>query len=155
MNVIHKDMSSRDPDQINRYEHDEMTNSRRVSMVNIEGLREGIQESLKNMKIEFPQDKLNQVQVVQVPQVFKEIHIQEVPKVIEQVRLERIEVPVIVKETEIQYIDRPIITEVVKFVETEKTVVVTDYKNLPKWIFLSQAVFATLNLGLLVFLVLK
>lgn len=158
MEIKHVNMSNRDVDQIHRYEHDECQNSRRVTVVNVEGLKEGIVDSLKGLKIEFPQDMLGrspQVQTVNIPQIFKEVQIQEVPKVIEQVRIERIEVPVIVKETEVKYIDRPVITEVVKFVDAQKTIVVTDYKNLPKWIFLSQAVFVALNLGLLVFLVLK
>lgn len=151
-------MTTLDVDQIHRYQYDEDINASRVSVVGIDGLKEGIIESLKGLKVEFPQEKWGQelqVQQIKVPEIIREYQTIEIPKVITEVRVERVEVPVIIKETEIKFVDRPVIVESVKIVEIEKPVYHTEYKELPKGIFLSLGLFLTLNLGLLIVLICK
>ena len=155
---MYNNFTNRDPDQTIKYEHDESTNSKRVTVTNVHGLREGIIESLKGLKIEFPQEKLEkdlQVQTISIPTIIKETQLVEVIKYLPQIQIERVEVPVIIKETEIKYIDRPFIVESVKVIEIEKPVVITEFKDLPKGIFLSLGIFLTLNLGLLITLIRK
>jgi hypothetical protein len=151
-------LTNLDVNQIQRYQYDEKANASRVKIVGIDGLKEGIIESLKGLKVEFPKEKWGQelqVQQIKVPEIIKEYQVIEIPKVITEIKVERIEVPVIIKETEIKFIDRPVILESVKIVEIEKPVYYTEYKELPKGIFLSLGLFLTLNLGLLIVLICK
>lgn len=122
--------SSRDPNQIVQYSHDEKNNAQRVMVVGGDfGLADAIKEGLKDLKFqqpEFPkffQDEkeviVKQYEVLEVPRIIKEqeIKIIEVPKVIFETKLIEIDKPFIVKETEVKVIEQQIIVREVKDID--------------------------------------
>ncbi len=123
--------SSRDPNQIVQYSHDEEYNAQRVTIVGGDfGLADALKEGLKDLKIEIPTSKqtfewpmtvekevlVKQYETLQIPQIIKEqeIKIVEVPKVIYETKFIEIEKPIIIKEVEIKVIEQQVIVKEIK-----------------------------------------
>jgi len=141
--------SSRDPNQIHQYSHDEENNAQRVVLVGGDfGIANAVKESLKDFKIELNSSSGNiskepfiiekevivkEYSILQVPQIIREQEIKVIeteklvtviePKIIE------IEKPVYIKETEIKVIEQQVIVKEVK-----------DLDKLIKLLFIAQAV---------------
>lgn len=130
--------TQRDGSQIERYEHDENVDAKRVIIVG--GLLGDIKldANVKMDKVEELLSELNKkesgkviiqesrIEKVEVPVIVKETSIErvEIPTIIlqKEVVIEKIEVPVIVKETVIQTIEIPVIKEIKQSLEFPKII---------------------------------
>lgn len=157
------DITLRDPSQIDRYEHQENHDARRVYVVG---------GNLPDVKLQIPDIKVNidaektVVQTVEVPSIIKEpvvVPVERIVKEIEKVEIpviikqtEHVEVPVIVKDVQIERVDK-IVTETkierievpvskIEHIVTEKVVTNTEYKDLPKTLLLVIAVQAVVSI---------
>lgn len=122
-------LTSRDPNQIHQFEHDDKNNAKRVYVVgqelNIdsskvaESLEKAVLKGLSNIKLTTPQSPsytpreiektvfIPQVEykTVEIPVIVKEIEYREIERPIIIEKIVTIEKPVIIKETEIKYIE--------------------------------------------------
>ncbi len=141
--------SSRDPNQIVQYSHDEDQNAQRVVLVGGDfGIAEAVKESLKDFKIDLisqpsaPQFWPNEIEkevivkeyvTLTVPQIIKEqefkvIETERLVTIIEP-RIIEIEKPILIKETEVKVIEQQVIIKEVK-----------DLDKLIKLLLIAQAV---------------
>ena len=129
-------MSNRDGSQIERFEHDEEKNAKRVIVVG--GLLGDVtlDANVKMDKVEELLTELNKkesgkviiqetkVEKVEIPVIIKESVLEriEIPTIIIQKEIERVEIPVIVKETVVEKIEIPVIKEIKQSLEFPKII---------------------------------
>lgn len=126
------------PSDLDKYQMDNRTfddkkDAWRVSVV--DGLTMNVD------KINLPEMKFPEQQVIKVPEIIKEteIHQINVPVIVKEVQIERVEVPVIVREVETVTIEKPVYIHEIKVVEIEKPVIVkeTEFKVIEKNILIT------------------
>lgn len=127
-------LTSRDPNQIVQYEHEQKDNAKRVYVVNDFGISDTIKESLKNLKVDFtpqvhdthpvPAQVQAEIQYIDRPYIVKEVVVEqvEIPMIVERQVIREVQVPVI--QTQIEYVDKPIIVK--EFEKIEIPVIVKE-----------------------------
>lgn len=105
-------LTSLDPHQISRVEHDETNDAKRVIIVGGDFKLEP--------KIDWSSFPKQEPAVI----VQKEIQIVEVPKIVTETKIERVEVPVVVKETVVERVEVPVIVK-----ELQEIKVIKDENN--------------------------
>lgn len=122
-------LTQRDNNQIERHEHDETIDAKRVYIVGgadikvsadtsqiassvASAVKEGLIDVIPSMKLE----QSSKIEIVEI----------EKPIIIKEPQLVEIEKQIIVKEKELVYVDKPIIIEKIVYKEIEKPVVVND-----------------------------
>lgn len=127
-------VTQRDGSQVERYEHDEQHNAKKVVIVG--GLVGDVKldANLKLDRVEKLLNEINQKEVIkiytqetkvekiEVPVIVKETVIEkiEIPTTIKEI--EKVEIPVIVKETVIEKIEIPVVKEIKQSLEFPKIV---------------------------------
>lgn len=141
------EITQRDPGQIDRYEHEESINARRVVLVgggqiNMEANLAPVIDKLEELKLNYSQPAntpISQVQIIEKPVIIEKeiIRTVEIPQIIEKEITKTVEIPVIVEKDKIVYIDRPVIQEVTKYIEIEKPIIIEKEKFLkvPNWVY--------------------
>jgi hypothetical protein len=105
-------LSQLDPSQIVRHTFDEESESQRVSIVGGNVVLNADVKIPESKTIEIPKIVTEtRVERVEVPVIIKEIQVLEVPTIVTETRIERVEVPVIVKEIEIVTLPERIINK--------------------------------------------
>jgi hypothetical protein len=154
-------MTLRDPSQIDRYEHEENHDARRVYIVG--GNIPDVRLQVPDIKVNIDAEK-TVVQTVEVPTIVKETVIVPVDKIVKEVEkievpvivkdIEKIHIPTILKQTEFQEVQK-VVTEtrverievpVPQIVHLDKVVTNTEYKDLPKTLLIVIAVQATVSI---------
>jgi len=147
-------MTLRDDNTINRYEHDEVCDAKRVKIVDAD----------VNIKIDNVNVDNSQIRIEKVPEIIREIQIEriEVPFIQKEIQIEQIpyqqtvfttkteiqqiQVPTIVKETIIEKIEVPVVIVETKVEIIEKPVIIEKIKEvIPAWCW---ALIISLTIGL-------
>ena len=128
-------LTHRDNNQIERYEHDESVDAKRVYIVGGADIRvnadtsqiansvaSAVKEGLADV---IPSMKLEQSSKIEIVEVEKHIIVKE-PQIVE------IEKQIVVKEKELVYVDKPVIIEKIVYKEIEKPVIVNGTAQLEK-----------------------
>lgn len=128
-------LTQRDNNQIERHEHDETVDAKRVYIVGgadikvnadtsqiASSVASAVKEGLADI---MPSMKLEQQTKIEVVEVEKYIVVKE-PQVVE------IEKQIVVKEKELVYVDKPVIIEKIVYKEIEKPVIVNGAAQLEK-----------------------
>lgn len=118
-----QNLSNFDPNQMANLAFDGKKDAFRVTVV--DGIDIKV-DSISMPEFKFPEQK---------PVVIKETVIQEVQKVITEVKIEKIEIPVIVKEYEVITVEKPVIMTEVKIIEIEKPVIVKEIQVIEQKIY--------------------
>lgn len=125
----------KDPNQIVCAEHNEDLNAKRVVIVGGE-MPQFTMPEIKMPEIKMADFKFPEFVKVEVPVIVqqKEIQVVEIPVqiVTKEVQIVETQVVVVQKELQIEKIEVP--TLVKEFEVIEKSVIVTEYKDIPKWI---------------------
>jgi hypothetical protein len=120
-------LTQRDNNQIERHEHNEILDAKRVYIVGggeirletdsseiskkvAEGIKEGLADLLSNLKLEETQ----KIQIIEKPVLIKE------PQIIE------VEKQIVVIQKELVYIDKPVIIEKIVYKEIEKPFIIKE-----------------------------
>lgn len=126
-------LTQRDNNQIERHEHDEAVDAKRVYIVGgadikvnadtshiassvASAVKEGLADVIPSMKLEQPAK-------IEVVEVEKYVVVKE-PQIVE------IEKQIVVKEKELVYIDKPVIIEKIVYKEIEKPIVVDNNSSI-------------------------
>ena len=134
-------LTQRDNNQIERHEHNEILDAKRVYIVGggeirleadsseiskkvAEGIKEGLADLLPNLKLEETQ----KIQIIEKPVLIKEPQIIEVEKqiVVIQKELVYIDKPVIIEKIVYKEIDKPVIIEKIVYKEIEKPFIIKE-----------------------------
>lgn len=120
----------RDANQIVSAEHYEELDAKRVYIVN------GEMPTINIPEIKFPELKLPEMQKIEVPVIIKEIQIEriEVPIVVKEIEIKEIQNQVVVvdKQLQIERVEIPVVQKEIEVIE--KPVIITQYRDLPKWV---------------------
>jgi hypothetical protein len=120
-------LTHRDNSQIERHEHDESVDAKRVYIVGgadikvnadtahiassvASAVKEGLAEIMPSLRLEEP----SKAQIIEI----------EKPVVIKEPQIIEIEKQIVVKEKELVYVDKPVIIEKIVYKEIEKPIVV-------------------------------
>lgn len=141
-------LTNMDPHQIVRSQHDEDSSAQRVTIVGGDfGIAEAVKESLKDLKIEMPQQiqqKAEQPFIIEKEVVVKEYELLKVPEIIKEyeIKVVEIEKPIIVYETKL--IEIPVIQKETEYVD--RHIVIKEVKDYDKYV---KAMLIIQTLGLL------
>jgi hypothetical protein len=122
----------RDTNQINSAEHYEEFDARRVYIVN------GEMPTINVPEIKIPEIKMPEIKTIEVPVIViqKELQVEkiEVPVVIKETEIKEVQTQVVVvdKQLQIERVEIPVVQKEIEIIE--KPVVITEYKDLPKWV---------------------
>lgn len=153
MHKQHKPLSQLDPDQIVRYSYDDENRAQRVILVNEDGSG--------TMPLEVAQQVVQQAPAqlvtVEVPIIVKEteIKIVEVPTIITQERVVKVETEKTIIQTELRVIEVPVIVKEIEFKEIEKTVFIEKsvIQTIPLWLKVCIVVHTFSFMGILIYLI--
>lgn len=110
-----------DPNQIQQLQYDQDHDAQRVIIVGDNGSRQiadTIKESLKDIKIEIPEQKQQESLIISVPTIVKEIEIREVEKTI------------LIPDYKVFEVEKTIVIPQIKIVEIEKPIIVPEYRTI-------------------------
>jgi len=136
------ELSSMDPNQIQRYQHSEKHNAQRVIVV---GGQMDIKVDAQFPEFKFPEPQAPQI--IEKPIIVKEIEIREIEKpiYIKEIEIREIEKPIYIKEIEIKEVIKevPMIQE--KIVMVEKPIIVekekfSEFPKELKFLLMAQAI---------------
>jgi hypothetical protein len=120
----------RDANQIVSAEHYEEHNAKRVYIVN------GEMPTINVPEIKIPEIKLPEMQKIEVPVIVKEVQIEkiEVPVIVKEIEIKEVQSQVVVvdKQLQIERVEIPVVQKEIEVIE--KPVIITQYKDLPKWV---------------------
>lgn len=131
-------LTTMDSNMIQRHQHDEDNQAQRVVLVGGDfGIKEAVQESLKDLKldIKLPEQK-TQVQqqpfIIEKEVIVKEYELLKVQEIVKEYEIKVIEIekPIVVTETKL--IEVPVIHKEIQFVDKE--VIVKEVKDLDKFV---------------------
>jgi len=135
----------RDPNQILSAEHDEDNNSKRVTIV--AGEMPEFKMPIINMdNLKFPEFLKVEVPVIVTQTEVKIVEVP-VPVITKEVQVIETQVVVVDKEIQVLRVEVPIVIK--EFEVIEKPVIITEYKDVPKWIkvlLIAQALISIISL---------
>jgi hypothetical protein len=127
-----RQISLMDPNMIERMSYDESINAKRVYIVN------GEMPTINVPEIKIPEIKMPEIKTIEVPVIViqKELQVEkiEVPVVIKETEIKEVQTQVVVvdKQLQIERVEIPVVQKEIEIIE--KPVVITEYKDLPKWV---------------------
>jgi hypothetical protein len=127
-----RQISLMDPNMIERMSYDESINAKRVYIVN------GEMPIINVPEIKIPEIKMPEIKTIEVPVIViqKELQVEkiEVPVVIKETEIKEVQTQVVVvdKQLQIERVEIPVVQKEIEIIE--KPVVITEYKDLPKWV---------------------
>lgn len=132
--------SSRDPNQITQYSHDEENNAQRVTIVGGDfGIADAVTKSLKDLKFDFkyPEAPKFEPFIVEKEVVVKQYEVLQIPHIIREQDFKIIETEKLVTiiEPKIIEIEKPIFIKEIEIKVIEQQIIVKEIKNLDKWLF--------------------
>lgn len=142
------ELTQRDPVQIERREHEEELDAKRVTIVGGDfGIANAVKDGLKGLKFDM---SASNPQIVEKPFIVKEIEYREVekPVIVTQIQYKEVEKQVIVKEIEYREVEKPVIVKEVEYREINKY----EPSSIIKFIIMSQTL---IIIGLIVKLFIK